>query len=150
MAPTQGHGETASTALPSISEERREAIRQSLIGPLSAMTGFAALSEPDRREAGRFWIEALAEYEPEEIRAAFRAFTRTGNKYPNPQAIVALILDARKLRAVKPVQDRAAYWADQINAGRPISRFSVTPTLCEEMAERGLVSRDILRERGLG
>jgi hypothetical protein len=47
-------------------------------------------------------------------------------------------------------QDRAAYWADQINAGRPISRFSVTPTLCEEMVSRDLVSRDILRERGLG
>ena len=54
------------------------------------------MSEPDRREAGRFWIEALAEYEPEEIRAAFKAFTRTGNKYPNPQAIIALILDARR------------------------------------------------------
>lgn len=47
-------------------------------------------------------------------------------------------------------QDRAAYWADQINAGRPISRFSVTPTLCEEMVSRDLVSRDILKERGLG
>lgn len=60
------------------------------------MTGFASMSEPDRREAGRFWIEALAEYEPDEIREAFKAFTRTGNKYPNPQSIVALILDARK------------------------------------------------------
>ena len=82
--------------LPSISKQRREELRQCLIGPLSAMTGFAAMSEPDRREAGRFWIEALAEYEPDEIRAAFKAFTRTGNKYPNPQAIVALILDARR------------------------------------------------------
>ena len=52
--------------------------------------------------------------------------------------------------ASKQIQDRAAYWADQINAGRPISRFSVTPTLCEEMISRDLVSRDILRERGLG
>jgi hypothetical protein len=26
----------------------------------------------------------------------------------------------------------------------------VTPTLCEEMVSRVLVSRDILRERGLG
>jgi len=82
--------------LPSISRERRDEIRQCLIGPLSAMTGFASMSEPDRREAGRFWIEALAEYEPDEIREAFKAFTRTGNKYPNPQAIVALILDARR------------------------------------------------------
>jgi len=94
--PAQGHAETASTGLPSISKQKREEIRQCLIGPLSAMTGFAAMSEPDRREAGRFWIEALAEYEPDEIRAAFKAFTRTGNKYPNPQAIVALILEARK------------------------------------------------------
>jgi hypothetical protein len=60
------------------------------------MTGFAMMSEVDRREAGRFWIEALAQYEPDEIRAAFKAFTRTGNKYPNPQAIIALILEARK------------------------------------------------------
>ena len=54
------------------------------------------MSEPDRREAGRFWIEALAEYEPQEIREAFKAFTRSGDKYPNPQAIVKLILDARR------------------------------------------------------
>ena len=52
--------------------------------------------------------------------------------------------------ASKQIQDRAAYWADQINAGRPISRYSVTPTLCEEMISRDLVSRDILKERGLG
>jgi hypothetical protein len=88
-----------------ISKQRREEIRKSLIGPLSAMTGFAMMSEPDRREAGRFWIEALAEYEPDEIRKAFKDFTRTGNKYPNPQAIVALIMDARR-RSI-PIQSRA-------------------------------------------
>jgi hypothetical protein len=105
LVQAQGQGENTSTGLPSISKQRREEIRQCLIGPLSAMTGFAAMSEPDRREAGRFWIEALAEYEPEEIRAAFKAFTRTGNKYPNPQAIVALIMEDRKSRI--PLQSRA-------------------------------------------
>ena len=47
-------------------------------------------------------------------------------------------------------KDRAAFWADHIKSGKPISRFSVTPTLCDEMLGRGLVTREQLRERGLG
>ena len=97
--------DSGSQHLPSISKQRREDIRQCLVGPLSAMTGFAMMSEPDRREAGRFWIEALAEYDPDEIRNAFKAFTRAGNKYPNPQAIVALIIEAR--RRALPIRSRA-------------------------------------------
>jgi len=48
------------------------------------------------------------------------------------------------------VKDRAAYWADHINKGRAVSRFTVTPTLLDEMVQRGLVDKATLRERGLG
>jgi hypothetical protein len=47
-------------------------------------------------------------------------------------------------------KDRAAFWAEQINSGKPISRFAVTPTLCDEMVARKLVTPAQLRERGLG
>ena len=49
----------------------------------------------------------------------------------------------------KAVEDRAIFWAEQINAGKPISRFSVTPALCDEMLGRNLVTKAQLRERGL-
>lgn len=96
------------------------------------MTGFALMSEPDRREAGRFWIESLAEYEPQEIRDSFRAFTRTGNKYPNPQAIVALILDAR--RASRPIQSRATPLPPSV------------PLTPEQIKGRAEKARDVLRD----
>lgn len=92
------------------------------------------MSEADRREAGRFWIEALSEYEPDEIRAAFKAFTRTGNKYPNPQAIVALILEAR--RAAMPIQSRAT----------PL--LPPRPQDPEEIARKANMGRAWLKEMG--
>lgn len=137
-APAADRGVSQSAHLPSISRERREEIRQCLIGPLSAMTGFALMSEPDRKEAGRFWIEALAEYDPQEIRDAFKAFTRTGNKYPNPQAIVALILDAR--RASRPIQSRATPLPPSIE---------LTPEQIEARAEKAnAVLRDMRSRLG--
>ena len=48
------------------------------------------------------------------------------------------------------MQDRAAFWAKQINTGKPISRFAVSPSLCDEMVSRQLVTKAQLRERGLG
>jgi hypothetical protein len=50
----------------------------------------------------------------------------------------------------KAMQDRAAFWAEQINTGKPISRFAVSPSLCDEMVGRQLVTKAQLRERGLG
>lgn len=50
----------------------------------------------------------------------------------------------------KAMQDRAAFWAEQINTGKPISRFAVSPALCDEMVGRQLVTKAQLRERGLG
>ena len=47
------------------------------------------------------------------------------------------------------MQDRAAFWAEQIKSGKAVSRFSVTPTLCAEMVARDLVTREQLKERGL-
>jgi hypothetical protein len=103
------------------------------------MTGFALMSEPDRKEAGRFWIEALAEYEPQEIRDAFKAFTRTGNRYPNPQAIVSLILDAR--RASRPIQSRATPLPPPVE---------LTPEQIEARAEKAnAVLRDMRRSMGI-
>lgn len=48
------------------------------------------------------------------------------------------------------MQDRAVFWAEQINTGKPISRFAVSPSLCDEMVSRQLVTKAQLRERGLG
>lgn len=84
-----------------IDDAQLEAVRRTIIGPLSAMSTFHLMLDADRREAVRFWIKALAEYPVQEIEEAFFAFTKSGKAYPNPQAIVDIILSRRK-----------AAWAD--------------------------------------
>lgn len=60
------------------------------------MTTFSMMPENDRREAGRFWLEALAPYHVEDVRKAFVEFARTQSGYPNPQRIIAIIDEWRK------------------------------------------------------
>jgi hypothetical protein len=45
--------------------------------------------------------------------------------------------------------DKAAFWAECINAGKYVSAVAISPSLCREMVERGLVTPEALTERGL-
>lgn len=52
------------------------------------------------------------------------------------------------LRSSEPV-DRAAYWAKQINAGKPVARSYASSGVWSEIIDRGLVDHGTMRERGL-
>lgn len=45
--------------------------------------------------------------------------------------------------------DRAAFWADQINAGRRVARSYAGSSVWAEILDRGLVPRDKMRSLGL-
>jgi len=83
--------------LPPSTSSHRDDLRSALVGPLAAMTTFSLMSDIDRREAGRFWLEALAAYHPDEVRKAFIDFASNSDRnYPNPQEIARIIVKGRR------------------------------------------------------
>ena len=56
-----------------------------------------------------------------------------------------------KAEPVKPatIIDLAAYYADFLNSGRYVPASSIKNTLRDEMLGRGLVTQELLRQRGI-
>ena len=56
-----------------------------------------------------------------------------------------------KPEAVKPatIIDLAVYYADFLNSGRYVSASSIKNTLRDEMLGRGLVTQELLHQRGI-
>jgi len=104
------------------------------------MTSFALMSETDRKDAGRFWLEALKPYHVEEVREAFVQFTRKGPGYPNPQSIVGIILENRKrigreIAELEREQQRRKEWEEE-------QARAISP---EERAERKARAEAIMK-----
>lgn len=104
------------------------------------MTGFAHMSDTDRQEAGRFWLDALEAYTVEEVRSAFVDFARSGGQYPNPQAIISQIVKARQ------ADIPGGAYAHRPDRMPP--RIQRDPGEVERMADMGRQTLHYLQQRG--
>jgi hypothetical protein len=113
------------------------------IGKEQARKAWKRLSPPDRQEAQKHVKAFYAWF--------FKTFPTASPLHPSTYLNNKRWQDEAlrpALRSSEPV-DRAAYWAKQINAGKPVARSYASSGVWIEIIDRGLVDHGTMRERGL-
>jgi len=77
-------------------EAIRKATREVIVGPLFVGKQFSGTTDGEKRAIMNTWLDAVEDFFPDEIEAAFKQFHKQGGTFPQPGEIISLADMARR------------------------------------------------------